>query len=254
VPAAVGDGHDPSRYGEAVGASYDELYPAEGLDTDAAVASLAELARAHPARAVLEMAIGTGRLALPLLSFDLRVAGIDASPRMLETLQAKPRGTEIEVVVGDYASARVESEFSVVLLAFNGIFDPRGRSVQLQIFRNAARHLGSGGWFVVEGFVLSDSQRSGEWMVTPRYVGGEHVELQLARFDLGTNEIQRTLVHLRPHGLQFFTSSDVYAAPGELDVMAEVAGFRLATRSAGWQAEPFTASSAKHVSVYELVG
>jgi hypothetical protein len=100
--------------------------------------------------------------------------------------------------------------------------------------------------------VLSDAQRSGEWLVSPRDVAPEHVELQLSRYDIATNQIERTLVHLRPTGLGFVTVSDAYAAPGELDVMAEVTGFKLIARTASWSGEPFTAASAKHVSVYEL--
>jgi hypothetical protein len=78
-------------------------------------------------------------------------------------------------------------------------------------------------------------------MLSPRFVGSEHVELQLARYDIATNEIERTLVHLRPQGLDFVTSHDAYAAPGELDVMAEATGFRLLARSSGWSGEVYTA-------------
>jgi hypothetical protein len=118
---------------------------------------------------------------------------------------------------------------------------------------NAARHLGDGGYFVVESFVLSDAQRSGEWWVSPRYVGKEHVELQLARYDIATNRLERTLVHLRPGGLDFVEVADTYAGPAELDVMADVTGFELQTRTAGWFGEVFTSTSTKHVSVYRLV-
>jgi SAM-dependent methyltransferase len=245
-------GYDPARYGDALGGAYDALYPEAGLDTDATVAMLGELALARPERAVLEFGIGTGRLALRLRRLGLRVSGIEASERMVSQLRGKPGGDAIEVAVGDYVSTHVDGEFSVVALVFNNIFEPRGRSAQLECFRNAARHLGPGGCFVVEAFVLSDAQRSGEWLVSPRYVAPEHVELQLSRYDIATNQIERTLVHLRPEGLDFVTVADTYAAPGELDVMAEVTGFRLAGRFAGWSSEVFTATSAKHVSVYEL--
>jgi hypothetical protein len=171
---------------------------------------------------------------------------------MVAQLRSKPQGDMLEVVIGDYRTTRVDGSFSVVALVFNGIFDPRGRQAQLDIFANAARHLEPGGCFVVESFVLSDAQRSGDWTVSPRYVGPEHVELQLARYDIATNRIERTLVHLRPKGLDFLTVFDTYASPGELDVMAEVTGFELTARSAGWSGEAFTAASSKHVSVYEL--
>src|SRR5664279_1245586 len=141
-------GSEPARYGEAVGDNYDSLYPGVDSDTDAAVARLANLAMERPECSVLEFGIGTGRLALPLHRMGVRVAGIDGSERMVAQLRKKPFGEAIEVVTGDYRDTRVgTTAFSVVVLAFNGIFDPRGLAVQLDIFRNAARHLGPGGYF-----------------------------------------------------------------------------------------------------------
>ena len=200
---------------------------------------------------MLEFGIGTGRLALPLHRMGVRVAGIDGSERMVAELRRKPSGGDIDVVIGDYRDTRVgDTTFSVVVLAFNGIFDPRGLPVQLEIFRNAARHLAPGGYFVVESWVMTDAQRNGSWSVLPRYVGEQHVELQLARFDMSRNTIERTLVHLRPRGLEFVTVTDTYASPGELDVMAEVTDFRRLARYSAWDGSEFTVTSTNHVSVY----
>jgi len=215
------------------------------------VARLAGLAMARPECSVLEFGIGTGRLALPLHRMGVQVAGIDGSERMVAQLRTKPHGEDIDVVIGDYRDARVgDATFSVVVLAFNGIFDPRGLTVQLDIFRNAARHLAMGGCFVVESWVMTDAQRNGSWSVLPRYVGAEHVELQMARFDLSRNTIERTLVHLRSHGSEFVTVTDTYASPGELDVMAEVTGFQRVARYGHWDGSEFTVTSANQVSVY----
>jgi SAM-dependent methyltransferase len=242
--------YDPARYGEAVG-DYDALYPGVEADTEAAVQLLSDLARARPDRSVLELGIGTGRLALKLHRKGLRVAGIDGSERMIAQLRTKPGGDAIEVALGDYRDTCVNGAFSVVVLALNGIFDPRGRQAQLDIFRNAARHLAPGGCFVVESWVINDAQRSGEWTVIPRFVGDEHVEFQLARYDIAKNTIDRTLVHLRPQGMDFVTVTDTYASPGELDVMAHVTGFERIQRYSGWTRGDFTSASANHVSIYE---
>jgi len=99
---------------------------------------------------------------------------------------------------------------------------------------------------------MTDAQRNGSWSVVPRYVGAEHVELQLARFDLPRNAIERTLVHLRASGLEFIAVTDTYASPGELDVMAEATGFRRIARYAGWDRSEFTVTSTNHVSIYTL--
>src|SRR4051812_34115463 len=200
--------YDPGRYGKAVG-DYDDLYPGIDAETEAAVDLLAGLACARPQRSVLELGIGTGRLALGLHRRGLRVAGIDGSKSMVAKLREKPGGDAIEITFGDYRDTVTEGAFAVVVLAFNGIFDPRGRDAQLDIFRNAARHLRPGGCFVVESWVMSDAQRSGDWSVIPRFVGERHVEFQLARYDIDRNTIERTLVHLREgEGLDFVTVTD----------------------------------------------
>ena len=244
--------YDPTAYGDRLGAEYDALYPPDGLETEQTVGLLYELADARPGRSFLEFGIGTGRLALRLQDLGVHVAGIDASARMVEALRAKPGGTRIQVDIGDYTTTRVAGKFSVVALVFNNVLDPRGLPAQLALFENAARHLERGGCFVVEAFVLSDDARSGAWDVVPRYVGATHVEFQLARFDVDTNRLERTLVHLRPEGLEFVSVKDSYAAPGELDVMAHVNGMRRIARYDGWSREPYTAHSRRHVTVYEL--
>lgn len=213
---------------------------------------MAALAESRPERAVLEFGIGTGRLALPLHRTGLAVAGIDGSERMIAQLRRKPGGAGIAIAIGDYRTTRFPGvQFSVVVLALNGIFDPRGVDAQLDIFRNAANHLSPGGFFVVETWVMTEAQRNGSWSVAPRYVGLEHVELQMARFDLDRNSIERTLVHVRPEGMSFVAVTDTYASPGELDVMARATGFRRAQRFGQWDGAEYTTSSANCVSIFE---
>lgn len=244
--------YDPARYGKLVGDDYDRLYPGDPDETRASVDALARLARERPQESLLELGIGTGRIALGLHRLGVRVAGIDGSEAMIAQLRAKPHGDEIDVTIGDYRSTRIDETFATVALLYNGIFDPRGAEAQIDIFRNAARHLDIGGRFVVESFVLNDRQRGGDWWIDPRYVASSHVELQFARYDVASNKVERTLVHLRPTGLQFLAVTDTYASPGELDLIGRIAGFKLLARSAGWRDEPYTATSARHVSVYEL--
>ena len=248
-------GHLPGSYGESVGDNYDSLYPGIADEMNAAIDLIVALAMARPERSVLELGVGTGRLALRLVEAGLQVAGIDESSRMMSKLRAKPRGDEIDLVEGDYRDAVAKSgPFSVVLLVFNGIFDPRGLRTQLDIFRNAARHISEGGFFVVESWVMNDTQRNGNWSVVPRYVTGKHVELQMARYCLSENTIERTLVHLREGGqVNFVNVKDTYASPGELDVMAEVTGFERMVRYGGWNQCEFTIASASHVTVYRRV-
>ncbi len=242
--------YDPTRYGRVVSDSYDTLYPLP--ETPNTVALVAELALAHPARSVVEFGIGTGRLALALVATGLTVAGIDSSQGMVDQLRQKPGGETIPVTIGDFRDATIAGRYSVAVLVFNGILDPRGTAAQIDIFRNAARHLAPGGYFVIESLVLSDQQRDGNWFVTPRYVGERHIEVQLARYDIETNHIERTLLHLRGEGLDFVTVTDIYASPGELDIMAEVTRFERHARYSSWSKTPFIASSSLHITVYRL--
>lgn len=243
--------YSASAYGDQLGISYDALYPPEDLETEATVGFLAELAERHPGRSVLELGIGTGRLAIGLHARGLQVAGIEASERMVAALRTKAPTADIDVAIGDYVGTCLGRTFSVVALVFNNVLDPRGLPAQLALFENAARHLNPGGCFVIEAFVLRDEERDGSWTVLPRYVGNDHVELQMARFDIETGTLQRTLVHLRPEGPQFVTVRDVYSSPGELDVMAHVHGMRRIARYSSWSLAPFTALSRRHITVYE---
>lgn len=247
-------GYDPAGYGHAVGGDYDSLYPGDDRESVQAVELLAGLARRCQQPNLLEFGIGTGRLALGLQRAGIHVEGLDGSPAMIEQLRAKPGGTDIPVVVGDYRTGRVDGRFAVVVLAINGIFDPRGIDAQLDIFVNAARHLAVGGTFVVESWVMNEAQRNGDWSVIPRFVGDEHVELQLARYDINTNTIERTLVHLLPAGPKYVTVTDTYASPGELDVIAHVTGFEREARYANWARDTYTSTSTRHVTVYRALG
>ena len=142
------EGYGAATYGDRIAETYDALY--EGtLDTEGAVDALAELADDGP---VLELAIGTGRLALPLVERGLEVHGIDASERMVEKLRAKPGGDAIPVTMGDFADVGVEGEYRLIFIAFNTLFALFTQDDQLRCFANAAEHLTDDGLFVVEAF------------------------------------------------------------------------------------------------------
>ncbi|HEX4863744.1 MAG TPA: class I SAM-dependent methyltransferase, partial [Acidimicrobiales bacterium] len=141
--------YDPAEYGLRIAADYDAIY-GDALDTDAAVECLAELVGEGD---VLELGIGTGRLAIPLAERGFRVHGVDASEAMLARLAAKAGGAAIPVTVGDFTDVSVEGSFTLVVLAVNTIFALPSQDAQVRCFETAARHLSSGGRFVVETWV-----------------------------------------------------------------------------------------------------
>jgi SAM-dependent methyltransferase len=162
---SVSSWYDPGAYGRAVAGEYDSLYRTVP-ETDEAVDLLARLGDGGP---VLEMGIGTGRLALPLRGRGIEVAGIEGSPEMVDQLRAKPGGAEIPVAVGNFAEETVDGEFSVVVLALHTIFGLPTPDDQIRCFENAAEHLQPGGVFVIEARVMDPADFAGGQAVAPRF-------------------------------------------------------------------------------------
>jgi SAM-dependent methyltransferase len=241
--------HDPGAYGAAIASRYDELYGEAELETDQTVAFLHELA--GPGGAILELGVGTGRLALPLASRGHPVTGVEASPAMVEGLKAKSGADQLDVVEGDFSKIRMPGRFKLAAITFNAFFALSSRREQATCLQNVAASLDHEGCLVLEAYVLRPEQLSSGWCVLPRVVAADHVELQLSHYDHATHRILRTLIHLREDDTILTSVSDTYAWPGELDLMAEAAGLRLRSRRAGWGDERFDATSARHVSVYE---
>jgi SAM-dependent methyltransferase len=238
-----------NHFGEAVASRYDEdtqdLATAEALDP--VVDLLAELAGDG---AALELGIGTGRIALPLARRGVPVHGIDLSPEMVRRLRAKPGADEIGITLGDFATAHVDRRFRVAYLVFNTIMNLTTQEEQVACFRNVAAHLEPGGSFVLE-VQVPDLQRLpfGE-MFRPFDVSEGHLG-----FDEYEVVGQRLVSHhftKRGDGWERISVPFRYVWPAELDLMAQLAGLRLSGRWAGWQREPFTATSESHVSVWTL--
>ncbi len=171
---------------------------------------------------------------------------------MVEALKAKPGADRVNIVEGDFSKIRVSGRFKLAAITFNAIFALSSRREQAACLQNVAASLHHEGCLVIEAYVLRPEQLSPGWCVLPRMVAVDHVELQLSHYDHATHRIVRTLVHLREGDTILTSVSDTYAWPGELDLMAEAAGLRLRSRWAGWGDEQFDATSARHVSVYEL--
>ncbi|HEX2191737.1 MAG TPA: class I SAM-dependent methyltransferase [Acidimicrobiales bacterium] len=240
--------HDPEAYGRSIGEEYDALYE-DILDTETQVAVLAGLAEGGP---VLEMGVGTGRLALSLAARGLEVAGIEASPVMVERLRTKPGGDRIPVAVGDFAETRVAGEFRLVVLAFNTIFALPAEDAQVACFRNAARHLRPGGRFVVDAWVLDPGRFVDGAAVSLRYLTGDRVSLDTGMLEPTAAGMETVQVVLSEGRVRLYPANHRYVGPRELDLMARVAGLQLESRWAGWDRAPFGVGSRTHVSVYRL--
>ena len=237
-------GFDPLQsFGPDVAARYDE--DARG-DEPETVGFLAELAGDGP---VLEFAIGTGRIALPLAEKGPRVDGIEQSSAMVDVLRAKPGGAELAVTVGDMSTVALPDRYSLVYLIFNTIHNLLTQDGQVRCFENAARHLSENGVFVLETGVPWDRPRRGSYVDVIK-LGLEEVRLSAYQYDATTQILDTNHMRLTTSGIQMSPISLRLVYPGELDLMARIAGLQLLHRWGGWRREPFTVDSRRHVSVY----
>lgn len=213
---------------------------------DPAVDFLAELAGDG---AALELGIGTGRIALPLRQRGVRVHGIDLSPDMVARLRAKPGAEDIEVAIGDFSTTTVDGTFSVAYLVFNTINNLTTQDEQVACFENVASHLAPGGCFVIEvGIPQLQRLPHGE-TIRPFHVGSTH--LGFDEYDIANQGLISHHYRLRDGEWKAASMPFRYVWPAELDLMARIAGMRLRERWNGWEREPFTSESEKHVSVWE---
>ncbi|MFI1421627.1 class I SAM-dependent methyltransferase [Streptomyces sp. NPDC020731] len=201
--------------------------------------------------AALEFAIGTGRVAVPLAGRGVPVTGIELSRPMVGQLRTKADEATIPVIIGDMATTTAPGEYTLVYLVFNTVANLLTQTEQVECFRNAARHLGPGGRFVIELWVpelrkLPPGQPAIVCQSEPGYILldtydtlRQHVVSHHFRFD-GTKQAE------------LFRTPHRYIWPAELDLMAQLAGFELESRHADWGGAEFTAESRSHVSVYRL--
>ncbi|MGH2599638.1 MAG: class I SAM-dependent DNA methyltransferase [Dehalococcoidia bacterium] len=232
-------------FGEEVAAMYRDV---QRGDEVAAVAFLESLAGGGPA---LELAVGAGRIALPLAAQGIRVDGIDISPAMVAQLRAKPGGDQIVVTIGDFAAVPVPGAYRLIYVVWNTLFNLLTQDDQVRCFENVAAHLTDDGSFVIEAFLPGYLYR----LRDHQYVDAEAVEvdevrLDVARHDPVTQLLEESHVHLTREGVRVYPIVARYAWPSELDLMARIAGLRLKERWAGWNRELYTATSSNLVSVY----
>ncbi len=239
-------GYGPSSYGDGFADVYDDWFT-DISDVDAAVTALVALAGGGP---VLELGIGTGRLALPLAARGVPVHGVDASAAMVARLRAKPGGDAIPVTIGDMAGELPDGPFTLVFVAYNTFFGLVEPGAQAACFHAVARRLTPGGRFVVEAFVPEEPAPAGRRLEVrsielDRVVlsVSDHLPAEQLAFGHHVELADGAPVRLRPWKVR-------YATPAQLDGMALAAGFEREARFGGWQGEPFTDTSPSHVTIY----
>ena len=235
---------------EAAAANYDT--PGEGMFAPEVLAPTVDLlAELAADGAALELAVGTGRVAVPLAERGVPVTGIELSRPMIDRLRAKASADRLPVVEGDMATTRAPGEFTLVYLVFNTISNLLSQDAQVDCFRNAARHLVPGGRFVVELWVpqlrqLPPGSPAAVFASEPGYLGLDTYDV------LDQQVVSHHFRFGRGREATHAVSPHRYIWPAELDLMGRLAGFELEARYADWDRSAFAADSSSHMSVYRL--
>ncbi len=246
------DGYDDTSYGDGFADVYDEWY-ADVSDVDTTVATLLELVDGG---SVLELGVGTGRLALPLAvagrPLGVTVTGIDTSTAMLDRLAARDTDDLVCARRGDMAGPLPDGPFDLVFVAYNTLFNLTDPARQADCFGAVAGVLRPGGRFVVEAFVPpTDHGRSSD--VSVRSVAADRVVLSVSVQDPDRQVAEGQFVEFtEAGGVRLRPWSIRYASVAELDETAGAAGLDLEHRWESFARGPFVDESDRHVTVYRL--
>ena len=232
-------------FGEDAARRYDDVKRGDEVE---AVAFLERMARGGPA---LELAIGTGRIALPLAARGIHVDGIDISTAMVDQLRSKPGGDQLSVTIGDFADVPVPGAYRLIYVVFNTLHNLLTQDEQVRCFENVADHLTDDGSFLIEASVPSRFY----CLQNDQYVEAEAIEIDEVRLDVAQHDPVTQLLHenhvsISTEGVRLNPIVTRYIWPSELDLMARIAGLRLKERWGGWSREPYNSTTDKLVSVY----
>lgn len=249
APMVLRDRHEEGadRYGELWADVYDDEHAFMVPSED----QLRLLAGLSGGGRVLELGIGTGRVALPLASRGVAVEGIDASPSMIARLRAKPGGTSVPVTIGDMEELAVDGPFALVYVVFNTLFGLLRQEAQVACFWRVAEVLQPGGAFVVECFVPDIARFDRGQAVRAISVDDGSVRLDASRHDPIAQRVTASIIRIGADSISMRPVTLRYAWPSELDLMARLAGLRLRHRWGGWDEADFTSGCNSHVSIYE---
>jgi SAM-dependent methyltransferase len=158
---------------------------------------------------ILELAAGTGRIAVPLAAAGHDVTAVDLDPAMLERAFARARaGAELpgrlELIEADLLDLDLPGAgtYRLAITALNSLFLLATRESQRQAFRTMARHLAPGGLAVVdvwlpepEDLARFDGRMIFEYERVEPEAGHEVTKVDSARFDPTTAVVDLTVIY-----------------------------------------------------------
>jgi SAM-dependent methyltransferase len=241
-----------STYGDKIADIYDEpgQTPDDAQDAAGFLSRLAKITTPETPR-LLEFGIGTGRIALPLLGHGCEVTGVDSSTEMLKRCATADRQQRLSLINADMATVSVpDADFHVVYAAWNTLFQVLTQDDQIQVFRNAYRHLAPGGHFVVQAWVPDPASFQAHQRTRVFDLQDDLVDLDFTMDDPVNQILITQYLIFRPDHTEFRPVKQRYCWPSEMDLMARLADLELVSRHGDWTGSPFTKACAEHVSVY----
>jgi SAM-dependent methyltransferase len=243
--ARIMDYYSGETYGERIAGIYDQWY--SEFDP-AAIQTLFELADGGKA---LELGIGTGRIAIPLMHTGIAVYGIDVSESMVDKLKAKPGGESIPITMGNFADVGVDGQFTLIYVVFNTFYSLLTQDEQVRCFQNVAKHLAPDGVFVIEAFVPDLTRFTGGQAMRVTCIGENEVQVDVSQIEPDKQVVTSQHMVLTDQGTRFYPVRLRYVWPTEMDLMARLSQLQLRERWGDWKKATFMPDSGKHISVYE---
>lgn len=193
---------------------------------------------------VLELGVGSGRLAVPLALAGHRVVGVDHDPAMLERAQRawdRARGAidpaRLSLVSGDLATYRSPERYGLAFLAVNTFLLAADDAARRSILTTMRQHLRPGGLAAIEMSTPDEAELRGydgrlrrEWTRHDPELGADVVKRMAARYDHEAHcvTLRQVFTWLTPEGSETAVSRvDTLhlIGPAELAALACDVGF-----------------------------
>jgi SAM-dependent methyltransferase len=118
---------------------------------------------------VVELAVGTGRIAIPLATAGVHVIGVDASEGMLEVCreEAAQAGVSLDLRLGDLRDPPVDEQVPLVLIPFRSLLHMKTDEDRRRALRAVRRLLAPRGRFIFDVFEPSQEdidETHGRWL------------------------------------------------------------------------------------------
>lgn len=225
-----------------------------GRDPGPAAGFLASLA--GTAGRALELAVGTGRIALPLAGLGIPVTGVDISPAMLDELHRHRGDRPVTTHTGDMADLDTGGErYELIYVAFSSFYFLMTQPRQAACLKQVARALAPCGHFVIEATIpRAPGLLAGRQQLAIRDLTDTHLSLSAISHDPIAQSISFQELRFDQTGMRLLPVAMRYVHLSELDLLATAAGLGLTHRYADWNRAPLTVSSTQHISVYTPTG